>query len=204
MLDSDVIINKQFEFKFTGHLRFWHVQQYEWAKLLGKKDILRHWGTYTNYNFRDIVVEVEPSRQYTVTAIKRFPKDWLFRAEWLGDIEKKSSTNVLHIPTAGMLIKFDGQEVLKVGTLCSNTLQVAVRDTIHTRTRICKVCDRSQQARERDEARRAKGPFNCTMCGMSDHFPIECLTHPDPNMMRRIKAGEVTAKDRRQGYKELV
>lgn len=143
-LDAATILGKRFDFSFSASLPFWVIQDYEWAKLTAHRDILRNWAIYSGYS-REFNVAIEPSRQYTVAAIKKFPMDQLYRAEYIappGEEGNGNPTNALHVAAVGMLIRFDGQEILKIRTICNTVVKVAVRDILRTGTRMCKSCDK--------------------------------------------------------------
>lgn len=143
--DADAVLGSRFEFTFKGTLPFFAIQDFEWARLVDRKQYLRQWSIYGEYA-RDITVEVEPSKEYEIEIIRRWPKGRLFKSTFIGyPTEPRSTppnpTNVLHVPDFGMLIKFGGHEILKIRASCSTTIKVAVEDVLRTGTRMCKKCD---------------------------------------------------------------
>jgi hypothetical protein len=148
LLDSDVIFGTTFKVQVEIELSFWDIQQYEWNRIQGK-NVLKNWWVDGGYRSREATVTVDRNRLYAISVIKGFPSGELYRAEWIGDNPAaKSRTNVLHIPYRGMMIRFNGQDVLRISTICSNGIRVAVKDTLRTRTRMCKMCDKAQARME--------------------------------------------------------
>lgn len=133
--------NTRFAVRLDGEMSIWTVQEFEWNNVWEEAGAL--WLQGPGVYFR-LSGAPRVARSYIVTRIKRFSADVLYRTEWIGDGENapKSKSNVLHVPTFGMLLRFGDTELLKIQTLCNNQIKCAVPDVLSARTRICLRCDR--------------------------------------------------------------
>lgn len=155
MIVSADIAQRMQGVRTSGSLDFemtiWDVQNFEWVRHShhSNRDSAMVYVNGSSYYLPGAKPTVR--QNYTVSLIKYFPNDYLFGGAYVprdDDFEPKTSVTVLHVPYRGMLIRWpsEGIELLKVTTICGNSVRAAMRGEIGKGKRMCKVCERKLAA----------------------------------------------------------